>query len=185
VVAGDAVSAHGEADAKAAANSALAFLREWTLREDLVRDDKPAALTVLTGVTPQLSSHAAAAWQQNLNAARDAQNDDAWGNVRSLVFSAIGSPELHPPAAEAMVTNRTFDGDAFVTYDESTDGLRVNVDYSADLVRVTKASKPQSGRMSLALKGEVSLVMTPDGGGRWSIFSWQGTYKTTEPVRIN
>ncbi|WP_457189525.1 hypothetical protein [Nocardioides sp. P5_E3] len=180
-----ALSMHGEANAKAAANAAMNFLRKWTLREDLMRADLPAARTALQGVTPELAPNAAAAWQQNLTAAKDLKNDDAWGNLQALV--RVGSPGAmwDIPADEPLVTNRTFLGDVFVASDRGFGGLRVNIDYANDYTRVTNPAKPQAGRMRVHQESMVSLVMTNNDGNGWKITSWEGTFDSDEPVALN
>lgn len=170
--------------AKAAANAALTFLRKWTLREDLMRTDLRAARTALAGVTAELSPNAAAAWQQNLEAAKNLRNEDAWGSLQALVRVAATGPEWELPAGTPLVTNRTFVGDVFVTRDPYAGDMRVGIDYSADLQRLADPDRSNAGLMRVTQDTSLSLVMTRGANG-WEIFSWQGTYNSADPVFIS
>jgi hypothetical protein len=170
--------------AKAAATAAMAFLRKWTLREDLMRADLRTAHTALSGVTAELSPNAAAAWQQNLKAAASLKNKDAWGSLQALVRVAATGPEWKLPAGTPLVTNRTFVGDVFVTRDPYAGDMRVGIEYSADYQRLADPSKPKAGLMRVTQDSSLSLVMTRGATG-WQIFSWQGSYKSSDPVFIN
>jgi hypothetical protein len=170
--------------ATAAANAAMAFLRKWTLREDLMRADLRTAHTALTGVTAELSPNAAVAWQQNLQAAANLKNKDAWGSLQALVRVAATGPEWKLPAGTPLVTNRSFVGDVFVTRDPYAGDMRVGIDYSVDFQRLADPNKPKAGLMRVTHDTSLSLVMTRGANG-WEIFSWQGSYKSSDPVLIN
>lgn len=170
--------------AQAAANTALAFLKKWTLREDLMRADLRTAHTALAGVTAELSPNAAAAWKQNLEAAASLKDEQAWGALQALVRVAATGPEWKIPANTPLVSNRTFVDDVFVTTEDNVGGIRVGIDYSADLTKFADPGKPKAGIMRVTQDTSLSLVMTPGGNG-WEIFSWQGTYKSGDPVFIS
>lgn len=173
--------------AEAAANAAMAFLRKWTLREDLMRmggDDE--LLAALSGVTPELSSNAAAAWQQNLDAAAGSNSANAWANLTALVRSGSSGRQWQIPANEPLVTNRAFVGDAYVSNQQNVGGLRVNIDYAANFTGFAKPNKPKAGYIRYAQDGYVSLVMTNNEGNGWRIFSWESKFGDLEdPVRLN
>lgn len=173
-----------EKAARAAADAALAFLRKWTLREDLMRADLRTAHTALEGVTAELSPNAAAAWQQNLKAAAGLKDEQAWGALQALVRVATTGPEWDLPASTPLVSNRTFVDDVFVTTDQYTGGMRVGIDYSADLTELADPGKPKAGFLRATQETSLSLVMTPGATG-WEIFSWQGTFKSGDPVFVD
>lgn len=170
--------------ARAAADAALAFLRKWTLREDLMRADLRTAHTALAGVTAELSPNAAAAWRQNLQAAAGLKDEQAWGALQALVRVAATGPEWDIPASTPLVSNRTFVDDVFVTTDQYTGGMRVGIDYSADFTKLADPGKPKAGFLRFTQETSLSLVMTPGATG-WEIFSWQGTFKAGDPVFVD